>query len=338
MRIYIFIFLIIPFFLFSQNKEISRQKVKNISNIHFFRNKPLNGKYKIYNKRDKEDYEITNFVNGLKNDSLSVTATSKGKYVNGLKEGKWTSTYNREGKLYEIANYENDKKNGQTIKFNYDGSLQDTLTYKNDKLEGWQIRSLEYGKRKELFENDILKESIEQQNNRNFFSKLKYIKLNFQDYSWGSEIWSKDGKKYSDSITLNYDGQKIEKTVYTKLNDSLYHKIHIFKDIPKSEVVIKFYNKKNKMYMKYILSYVSDSANEILFDNNNFPKQYDNETKNLEVGFCNPCEIWEKIDRDDFTVYTYNDKNEERYFAVRWIKSSEDMLADFCYPNVKCEE
>jgi len=340
MRLYTFIFLIVPFLLFSQDKEIPRQKVKNIANIHFFRNKPLKGKYRIYNRRDRmDDYEIVTYVDGLKNDSLAVSywfgATSKGKYMDGLKEGKWKDTY-RDGRLYNITNYENGQKNGQSIKFNFDGSLQDTLTFKNDKLEGWQI--LENGKRKELFENDVLKESLEKQNNGSFSSKLKYIKLDFQYYSWGNEIWSKDGQKYSDSITLDYDDKKIEKTVYTRLNDSLYHKIQISRDRSKNEVDVKFFNERNKLYMKYILSYVSDSANEILFDDFNYPKQYDKEIKNLEVRFCNPCEIWEKINRKNFTVYTYNDKDEERYYYVRWLESDGDMLADFCIPNVVCEE
>ncbi|WP_123867466.1 MULTISPECIES: toxin-antitoxin system YwqK family antitoxin [Chryseobacterium] len=284
---------------------------------------------------------MINFVNGLKHDSLAFTyylgAASKGKYVKGLKEGIWTST-NREGKLYDISNYNNGKKNGRSIKFNYNGTLQDTLTYKNDKLEGWQIRGVENGKRKELFENDVLKESIQQQNNGNFSFKLKYIRLNFQDYSWGNRIWSKNGKKFSDSITLYYDDKKIERTVYTKLNDSLYHKIQTVKDRTRDEVTINFYNKRNKLYMKYLLSYVSSSANEILFEDFFFSTQYDEETKSIEVGLCNPCQIWEGIGRKNFTVYTYDDENKEHYYNVRWIKSDGDMLADFCYPNVRCEE
>ena len=334
--------MIIPFLLFSQDKEIPRQKVINISNIYYFRNKPLNGKYKIYNKRDKkEDYEITNFINGLKNDSLSFLyffgSISKGKYVNGLKKGKWTSTY-RDGKLYEICNYDNGKRNGQSIKFDYNGALQDTLTYKNDKLEGWQIIGNKSGKRKELFENGELKESIEEQNGGNFSSKLKYIKLDFQNYSWGNKTWSKKGKKFSDSITLYYDDKKIERTLYTKLNDTLYHKIQTVKDRPQDKVTINFYNKNNKLYMKYLLSYVSSSANEVLFDDFFFPTQFDEETKSLEVKFCNPCEIWQEIDRKNFTVYTYDDENKEHYYYIRWRKSEDDMLADFCYPNVECEE
>ena len=338
MRIYTFILLLISLSFFSQHKEIPKQKVKNNSNIHFYKNKPLQGKYKIYNKREREDYEITNFVNGLRHDSLSFTyylgATSIGKYANGLKEDIWTSTY-RDRKLYEISNYANGKKNGQSIKYNYDRTLQDTLTYKNDKLEGWQIIGDKFGKRKELFENGELKESVEKKYDGNYSSKLKYVKLDFHEYSLGNKTWSNNGKNFSDSITLDYDDEKIERTVYTKLNDSLYHKMQTVKDRMLDKVTINFYDKKNKLYMKYLLPNVSISADDILFEDFFFPTLYDEKTKTLEVRFSNPCKIWEEIGRRDFTVYKYNEANKVSYYTVEWLESDDDMLADFCHPHYK---
>lgn len=334
---------ILTFFLFfaynffnSQFKEISENRIKIVNEIYYFHNKPLNGKYKIYNRKNRNQvYYISNFDNGVKNDSQYVSyyfgETDKGQFINGLKEGIWTTTQ-KDGKVKETAQFEKNKRNGYSYSYSYNWKdlIIDTLFYKNDKLEGWQkIKNLGSFTKK-FYEEGELKQSISKYDNGSFYNNMKYIKILGEVYSYGKTEKYIDNKKIVDSSVVNYKNNIVEKIIYSKINDSLYHKINYTNNENTDGVTVKFYDKNNNLYLKYSFGKsLQDDYNFIVQDENTYLLYYNNELKILKVKLKNSCKIWERIDNLNFTAYTYDGYREVQW-EIFWLPSDGDMLANKC--------
>jgi antitoxin component YwqK of YwqJK toxin-antitoxin module len=90
--------------------------------------------------------------------------SSKGKYVNQLKEGKWKFySATDEGYLISEEEYKGNQRNGQSLKYYPDGTIAERLNYINDKREGEWLQYHPNGKMflKSFYSGDMLNGKFE---------------------------------------------------------------------------------------------------------------------------------------------------------------------------------
>lgn len=257
--------------------------------------------------------------------------TKTGNYQNGLKEGKWV-TKSKDGNIIETSEYKKGTKNGYTIVCKKDNSINDTIHYKNDKIDGWEQLNSRDGFSKTLYKEGEIQKSFSKRYDHSFFNEAQFFKIYGKIYYSGKKIRYEKGKKFTDSSTINYHNGNIIKTVYSKINDIPSHTIEIIKKAGNDHTEIKFYNKKNIIYMKYNIVDLRNKTK--LFSEENYYLSYDEENSVLKVKLSNSCDVWEEIGKINFEAITYDD-NKENVWQVHWIPSDGDMLADKCLPNLK---
>ncbi|OFY65431.1 MAG: hypothetical protein A2V64_03665 [Bacteroidetes bacterium RBG_13_43_22] len=99
------------------------------------------GEFKRYYENGKLKSVLIYGSDGIEADATifhpNGLVSSKGKYINQLKEGKWKFySASDEGYLMNEEEYKGNKRNGPSVKYYPDGNIAEKLTYVNDKREG----------------------------------------------------------------------------------------------------------------------------------------------------------------------------------------------------------
>jgi antitoxin component YwqK of YwqJK toxin-antitoxin module len=99
------------------------------------------GEFKRYYENGKLKSVLIYSSNGTEADATiyhpNGLVSSKGKYINQLKEGKWKFySPDEEGYLMNDEDYKGNMRNGPSVKYYPDGNVAERLIYINDKREG----------------------------------------------------------------------------------------------------------------------------------------------------------------------------------------------------------
>jgi antitoxin component YwqK of YwqJK toxin-antitoxin module len=145
----------------------------------------------IYSSDGKETSATIYHANGF--------IASMGKYINQMKEGKWkffSSSVN--GYLIQEEEYQNNMRNGLSLKFYPDSTLAEKVRYINDRREGEWLQYYESGKLflKSNYTSGMLNGKFEVWFENGNIEYSGYYKNNLRDGRW--QIFNEDG-------TLKYE-------------------------------------------------------------------------------------------------------------------------------------